>query len=105
MLLLVVALLSSLVIKQAEINHAFYAQAVLEEQQQAKQPPRLLYTLPAYEQVVIQKNIEYRRVNNQSLKFDFYRLPKGEKSGAIPVVIIMNGFGIADMKENPIQVE
>ena len=71
----------------------------------AQQEEKLLLSLPASERVTVQKNIEYRKVGDKSLRFDFYRLPVAEKAGALPVVIFMNGFGSADQKESPIQVE
>ncbi len=66
---------------------------------------RFVYTLPNLERIVVQKNLEYRRVNDQPLRFDFYRLPVAEKPGALPVAIVMNGFGDPKQKENLYQIE
>lgn len=72
---------------------------------QQQQEDKFLYTLPASERVTIQKNIEYRKIGDRSLKFDFYSLPASGASIRRPVIVFMNGFGSADLKESPIQVE
>ncbi len=51
------------------------------------------------------KDIEYRKVEGKPLRFDFYRLPPAEKPEALPVVILMNGFGDPKMKEQNYQQE
>ena len=66
---------------------------------------RFVYTLPEVPRVVVQKNLEYRQVDGKPLRFDFYRLPVAEKPGALPVAIVMNGFGDPQQKENFYQIE
>lgn len=71
----------------------------------AQPEEKFLYIPPAYQRVVVQKDIEYRKKGENSLKFDFYRLPNSEKSEALPVVIFMNGNGNPTLKESPYQIE
>lgn len=68
-------------------------------------PERFVYTRPEVARVTVQKNLEYRQVEGQPLRFDFYRLPVTEKPGALPVAIVMNGFGDPKQKENLYQIE
>lgn len=68
---------------------------------QADAQQRLVYTLPAADRVTTQKNIEYRKVSDRTLKFDFYRLPASEKAASLPVVIMVNtGFNPPDFKDS-----
>src|ERR1044072_7794290 len=65
----------------------------------AGQADHLVYSLPAANRVIVQQNIEYRKVGDRALKFDLYRLPVSEKPAAVPVVLIFNdAFGRADFK-------
>lgn len=87
-------------------------QAVSRRQGKAKKtaganetPERFVYQLPNATRVTVRKNLEYRRIDGLPLRFDFYRLPAAEQPGALPVVIVLNGFGDPQLKESVYQRE
>ncbi len=56
----------------------------------AGQTEGLVYTLPTLSRVVVQKNIEYRKLGDRSLQFDLYRLPVSDRPAPAPVVILFS---------------
>jgi len=76
-----------------------------EAQSASSEPYTLVYRPALLSQVEAQKDLPYRVVGAQTLRYDFYRLPRTRLAQPLPVVIVMNGFGVPDMKNADFQVD
>jgi tetratricopeptide (TPR) repeat protein len=57
----------------------------------------IAYQVPEMSKVRVVENIEYRKVNDTSLKLDIYYPPGFDKKKNLPVVIFNNGVGSMDL--------
>jgi tetratricopeptide (TPR) repeat protein len=57
----------------------------------------LVYQVPGMNKVQVKENIEYRKVNDTSLKLDIYYPPGFNKNKNLPVVVFNNGVGSMDL--------
>lgn len=57
----------------------------------------IVYQVPEMGKVRIVENIEYRKVNDTSLKLDIYYPPGFDKKKSLPVVIFNNGVGSMEL--------
>ena len=57
----------------------------------------VVYQLPAMSKVLVKENIEFRKVNDTSLKMDLYYPPSYNKNNSLPLVIFNNGVGLPDL--------
>ena len=57
----------------------------------------LVYQIPDMNKVQVKENIEFRKVNDTSLKLDIYYPPGFNKKKNLPVVIFNNGVGSMDL--------
>src|SRR5947209_20633766 len=64
----------------------------LEEQDDFKSK-RIVYTIPAMEDAIIQKDITYKVVDDRELKLDVYYPPDYEGEARLPAVLLVHGDG------------
>ena len=62
----------------------------LEEQDDFKSK-RIVYTIPAMEDAIIQKDITYKVVDDRELKLDVYYPPDYEGEARLPAVLFVHG--------------
>lgn len=60
-------------------------------------PHPLVYQIPEMSKVQVKENIEYKKVNDTSLKLDVYYPPGFNKKSNLPVVVFNNGVGSMDL--------
>ncbi|MGB8190678.1 MAG: hypothetical protein WCF67_02110 [Chitinophagaceae bacterium] len=57
----------------------------------------IVYQVPDMKKVQVRENIEYRKVNDTSLKLDVYYPPGFDRKKLFPVVVFNNGVGSLDL--------
>lgn len=57
----------------------------------------LVYQIPGMNKVQVKENIEFKKVNDTSLKLDIYYPPGFDKKKNLPVVVFNNGVGSMDL--------
>lgn len=81
------------------IYFAFTGSAAAQQESQLKDPDwlkalipkRIVYTVPAMEKVLVQKDLVYKQVGGTELKLDIYSPPFAQQHKPLPAIIFIHG--------------